>query len=313
MPNRIPYAVAWVEFEDKQLTEQIIEAMQDLEIPELRTAFSWADWERRDGKAWFDWFVGKFRDAHIELMPCLFYTPVEKSGGRGTSYPPVRLADFADFTRTMIKRYGDAFTWLQFWNEPNWNVYWNWSADPEWKLFAEMVSGAMDVAKAFDKKIALGGLSPYDPEWVGAMAHYGILKHADALGIHAFPGTWDFEPDRSRGREWKGLTAEVELVRKQLRKFRSRAEVWITETGYSTYGEGSAERQREQNQIAYFEEVRACPADRVYWHTIVDQKETTPTDNELNANMAKDPRAYHFGIMTVDGRLKPLYLHWRGL
>ncbi len=315
MDISFPYAVQWLPFEERETLDRTVRIMQDLRIPELRTAFSWADWEREGGPAWFDHFIGKVSQAGIRLMPCLFYTPAHRAQHRRnqeprSSFPPKRLEDYADFTREMIGRYGHAFEWIHFWNESNWDVYWNWEMDPGWRLFAAMVAYAIPVAKDAGKKIVLGGLSPYEPTWVNAMAEFGVLRHANALGIHAFPGTWDANNDRRKGRPWRGLEAEVEDARKQLRTLGSQAEIWLTETGYSTFGEGEFLEERLQKQIDYWNELRKCPAERAYWHTLIDQKGGTPTDNELNSDRPLDEKAYHFGVVDEKGKPKPLYAYW---
>jgi CDP-paratose 2-epimerase len=318
MNNTLPGAVAWFTFEDRNAVARTVLAMQGAGIREIRTAFSWADWERPGGPAWFDYFIGELAEAGIKLLPCLFYTPLthaRRQPGKEpkTSYPPERLEDYSKFLTTMIGRYGNTFEWVHLWNESNWDVYWNWEMDPEWKLFAEMISPAITIAHDSHKRVALGGLSPYDAEWVHAMFDYGVMQHADALGIHAFPGTWPEDGPRRKGRPWKGLAAEIEEARAQLRKNKSNAEVWLTETGYSTFGVGEEKKQREQQQVDYFCEALSSPADRIYWHTMIDQSSGTPTDNELNSGLERDDRAYHFGIIDAHGNPKPLYYYWRDL
>ena len=313
-------AVSWMTFGDEDVLRATARAASELRIPEIRTAFSWADWERPGGREWYERFVGEFIGAGVKLVPCLFYTPVGKARTRPgmeepkTSYPPERLEDYADFTREMIARYGSAFDWIQLWNESNWDVYWNWKMDPDWRIFAEMIGPAVGAARDAGKKIVLGGLSPYDADWVDAMFGYGVLQGGDALGLHAFPGTWDGEDGgRRKGRPWRGLDAEVGDARAQMRSHGSRAEIWLTETGYSTFGKGEALAARERGQIRYFDELRRCSADRAYWYCVMDQRRDTPTDNELNAALPNDEKAYHFGLLRSDGSPKPLYGYWRSL
>jgi CDP-paratose 2-epimerase len=318
MTTTLPYAAYWFSFEDYSAVRTAVQVMRDLRIPEIRTALSWADWERPGGADWFDYFTGELEKEKIRILPCLFYTPPQKArtlpGEEGkTSYPPQRLEDYADFTKIMIQRYGHMFDWIQFWNESNWDVYWNWSKDPNWKLFAKMIGYAIPIAKESNKKIVLGGMSPYETEWVDRMFEYGIMQEADALGIHDFSGTWDPEGPRRKGRPWKGLNAEIEDARTQLRENGSAAEVWLTETGYSTYGAGEFKKDREEKQVRYFDELLSCPAERVYWHTLVDQQSDTPTDNELNSALDHDVKAYHFGVIDHEGRKKPLYHHWKNI
>lgn len=312
----MPFAEYWFTFEDVDSLNLAIRIMQTLKIPEIRTCFSWADWERPGGREWFDYFIGRLNNEGIRLMPCLFYTPMQKARAKPgndykTSFAPKRLEDYADFVVAMIQRYGKTFDWIQFWNEPNWHVYWDQDLDPDGRIFAEMVKPACLIAHDYGKKVVLGGLSPYDPAWIRRMNDFGILRYAQAVGIHAFPGTWDEGMDRRTDSPWKGLSGEIGDLKEQLRELDVGAEAWYTETGYSTWGDASQRLIREQKQIDFFGEVLSCGADRVFWHTLIDQPPESPTDNQINLETDPDARAYFFGVTDVKGNPKPIFFHWK--
>src|SRR5690606_5988612 len=110
-----------------------------------------------------------------------------------TSSPPREPKDYADFIDMMITRYGRHFEWIELWNEPNNLNDWDWRLDPDWKIFSCMIGMAAHWAKYRGKKTLLGGMCPTDPNWIDLIGQHGALAHIDAVGIHGFPGTWEFE------------------------------------------------------------------------------------------------------------------------
>ena len=54
--KHLPFAVHWFTFEDLKTFDLVLNTLKNLKIRELRTAFSWADYERPGGKKWFDFF-----------------------------------------------------------------------------------------------------------------------------------------------------------------------------------------------------------------------------------------------------------------
>jgi len=318
--QKLPGIACWFPFHDYELIQETCTIIKELKIEEVRTAFSWADWERPGGQEWFDYMVGQLHSQGVMLVPCLFYTPLHlamhKKGSKPqTSFPPNNLEDFSVFTAKMIDRYGYVFEWIQLWNEANWQVYWDQELDPEGKLFAQMVKQAIPICHHANKKIVLGGLSPYDPAWVKRMFDYGVMQNVQALGIHAFPRTW-VGPDqtrRPRGKPWISLEAEVQDARNQLKELGLNTEVWITETGHSTWGQGQEREQNNQVQIEFFKEVLSTSADKVFWYTVFDLKYQAENDNTLNNKMEFDEKLYNFGLATVYRNKKPLFHYWRRL
>ena len=102
-------------------------------------------------------------------------------------------------------------TWYQSWNEPNNPADWDSRLDPDGCRFAAMVASAAQLAHAAGTKVVLGGMCPVDPIWLERMCEYGALADIDAVGVHGFPGTWDFD-----WAEWPDGIAD--LAREALRK-----------------------------------------------------------------------------------------------
>jgi CDP-paratose 2-epimerase len=314
---RLPNAVQWFTFEQYKDVEAAIAVLKQLQINFLRINASWADYERPGGPEWFDYLFPKFAREKIELLPCFFYTPLQLArldgGSAKTSNPPQNLRDYADFVKMFLGKYGETCSWVQVWNEPNNSAYWNQDLDADGKLFAQMAGFAIDVAHDFGKKVVLGGLSPTDYNWIQRMFDYGVLGKCQALGTHAFEGTWS----RNRHTEkpempWMGWEEEVAGQRQLFAKNGcSDIQVWITETGYSTWGNEAQRKSKERDQIQYFDELLTAPADQIFWFSLFDQKPGTTTDNVLNMGKELDNKAFHFGVIDFQGQPKALFDHWQ--
>jgi len=83
-----------------------------------------------------------------------------------------------------------------------------------------------------------------------------------------------------------------------LLQHRSKAEIWITETGYSTW------RHDERDQIAAFIDAMHAPAERVYWHGAHDLNSTQFSDEN---KFYSDEREHHFGLRRHDHSEKLLF------
>lgn len=228
----------------------------------------------------------------MNLLPCFLYTPPSVGREPKTSSPPRDPREYGWFVASFLERYGKHLDWVELWNEPNNLSEWNWLLDPGWRIFADMVIPAAQAAHQMGMRTVLGGMSPVDPEWLHLVADYGVLHHIDAVGIHAFPGAWEAI--------WRGWPYLVDEVRRVLRERDVEAEVWITETGSSTW-----RHQHEAQMLALIDVVDA-PADRVYWYGIDDLDSSLPTVSGFHL----DDREYHFGLRTETGSPKPLYHLW---
>lgn len=305
----------WFAFEEREDVARSVALLEALRITEFRALFSWADWERSGGPAWFDHFTGALAQVPgMRLLPVFFYTPphlarANAAGERKTSHPPEDLSSYALFVREMVLRYGQLFDWVQLWNEPNWKPYWDWDLDPRGDLFAEMAIPAAQAAHELGKRVALGGTAPLDYAWYGRMHDRGLLRHVDAAAFHFAP-SWD-----NQHRRWFPLETEIGALRAMLRGFGyGGMEVWLSECGISTNTTSDHdERKLERRQIDFFEEVRRLPVERLYWFCLLDQPHNTHTDDSLNLGLKPDLTAYHFGLETTAGRRKPLFAHWQAL
>ena len=283
--------VEWFRPGEEAHVEEVLADLRALGVRHLRTGVSWADWHTSDGERWYEWLLPRLA-REVEVLPCFTYTPPSLGVKPKTSAPPRRPRDYADFLDTMITRFGDGFEWVELWNEPNNLSDWDWRLDPEWRAFSEMVGAAANWARERGKRVALGGMAPTDPNWLRLMAKRGALDRVDAIGIHAFPGTWEFD--------WEGWPAKVREARRVLDGFGLSPEIWITEAGYSTW------RHDEREQLRAFIEALEAPADRLYWYAAYDLHPELPHQDGFH----EDERHYGFGLKRADGTPKLLYRLW---
>ena len=282
--------VEWLRPGDHERAENAIAEMRSSGAAFLRTHLSWAEFLAPGGQEWFDWLLPKLaRD--FEVLPCLLYTPPSISRTGKTSGAPFRLRDYADFADHILTRYGRHFPHVELWNEPNNLLDWDWREDPDFMLFCEMVGAAAHWVQHRGWRAVLGGPSPFDPLWLDLVGERGLLNVVSAVGFHGFPGTWDSEDG-----SWKGWDLHLGEMRSILDRYNPNAEIWITETGYSTW------RNDDVAQARRFIEAMDVPADRLYWYGWRD----IPRAVAVQEGHLFDIRHYHFGMTDAEGRPKLL-------
>jgi CDP-paratose 2-epimerase len=281
----------WFRPGEHDRVDGVLDDLHALGVSELRTGISWADAWTPEGEAWYAWLFPQLA-RRVNLLPCFVDTPPSWGVAPKTSAPPGNLKVYADFLDTVITRYGKYFEWLELWNEPNDPRKWDQELDPYWVKFSEMIGNAAHWAHHRGKKTVLGGMRPIDPAWLRTMGERGILAHIDAVGVHAFPGTSEAQ--------WEGWEPAVQRVREVLQQFNPAAQVWITETGYSTW------RHDERRQLTAFVDALNAPVERVYWYGVRDLDPRLSTGDGFHS----DERDYHFGLKRADGGEKLLYRLW---
>ncbi len=283
--------VQWFRLGERRHAEEAADALEAMGIRHLRTHLSWADYRAPGGEAWYQWLLPML-GARFDLLPCLHYTPPDLSEDGRTAAPPRDLKALADFVDLVIDRHGDSFTWLEIWNEPNNILDWDWRLDRDWFKFSEMLGAAAYWARQRGKRVVLPASSPTDLHWLRLMGERGLLNVVDAVGVHGFPGTWESQ----HAGVWRGWPEVARAVRETIAPFNAEAEIWVTETGYSTW------RQDPAPQLAAFAAAAEAPVSRVYWYGLRDLAE----DVVVQEGPHFDERHYHFGVDHADGRPKLL-------
>jgi CDP-paratose 2-epimerase len=282
----------WFRPGEHDRVDRVLDDLGAIGVTQLRTGISWADVCTPEGEAWYAWLLPQL-SRRVNVLPCFVDTAPGWGVAAKNSAPPGNLKSYADFLDVLITRYGRHFDWIELWNEPNDPRKWDATElDPYWWKFSEMIGNAAYWAQHRGKKTVLGGMRPIDPNWLRLMGERGLLKHIDAVGVHAFPGTSDAQPD-----DWK---TDIERIREVLHQFNPAGQVWITETGYSTW------RHDECRQITALIDALDAPVDRVYWYSLQDLDPRLATGDGFHA----DERDYHFGIKYADGSPKLLHRLW---
>ena len=281
--------------------------MDDLGLKHLRTGVSWADFLRPGGPAWYDWQMQTLADAGIDVLLSVWHTPPSLSETGRCAGPPRVLKDYADLIDVLITAYGDQFSALELWNEPNNRLKWDFRrADPEWRKFGEMLVYAGHWAKHRGMPTVLGGMIPVDHTWLRLMESYGALAYTDVVGIHGFPEMWWEEaPNWDWHAHWSGWRDKIRYIRAHA----GGRPIWITETGLATWDMNTEREGRYDLQVRMLDRAAAAPAERTYWYCALD----LPPDREAIEGFHVDENEYHLGLVTASGRRKPAYDHLRTL
>jgi CDP-paratose 2-epimerase len=281
----------WFHIKDRDNVERSVEQMKILGITELRTGVSWAEYLTPEGREWYDWLI-PFLAQDFNLLPCFVQTPPSLGIVPDTCSPPVNPGDYALFIEDFMSGNSRYFKYVELWNEPNNRGKYDYTLDESYKIFSQMLIMAAGVARRYRKKVVLGGISPIDPGFIKTMGENKVLEHMDVIGIHGFPDVFDSH--------WRSWEESIESIRKALNMCQSKAEIWITETGYSTW------RFDERNQVEKFIKVLTTPVNKVYWHALTD----IPYHIPANGGQSMDEREYHFGMINEDGSQKLLFRLW---
>lgn len=291
----------WFHFQDYRAVERTVAEMRNLRLRLLRTGVSWADFYRPGGQQWYDWQMRQLRQAGIEVLLSVWHTPPSVGEAEACNAPPARLQDYADFIDFLITRYGSSFHQLELWNEPNNRLKWNFPKfDPWWRKFAEMVGSAAYWAKQRGIYTVLGGMIPVDHHWLGLMRWYGLLKHIDAVGIHAFPGMWfPNHPNWDWQDHWHGWDDKIAYIAAHAQE----KPIWVTETGIATWDLALGREAKYELQVDALRAAAAAPAQRVYWYSLIDLDEK----REAIEGFHVDENEYHMGLVKDDGYRKFAY------
>jgi beta-xylosidase len=189
---------------------------------------------------------------------------------------------------------------VMFWNEPNNLSHWDFSIDPDWKIFAEMVKQAGLAVKAERPALlrVLGGISPIDPHFILNMKSKGVLDHVDVLAVHGFPLDWNHWTIH----EWPDKIAEIEAV--------SPLPVWVSEVGVSTFGA----EEIQQFGIRRTAELLINRTARIHWYSLYDLPRAWPAETRHRESEGSSYyRHFYMGILREDGSPKlglPVYAEY---
>jgi len=285
--------IEWFTPGDHEHVERVLSDARILGVDHLRTGVWWSDLHdpSSDRDEWYSWLFHRL-SRQVHVLPCFVGTPPDIGAEAKASSPPSNPAAFADFIVSAIHRFGKYFDWVELWNEPN-NLYdWDWRLDPEWRIYSEMAGAAARAARALGKKTVLAGMCPTDLNWLRLMCDRGVMDSIDVVGLHGFPGTWEFD--------WRRWRHQIIKVKRLLAESGQHAEIWITKTGFSTW------KHDEHQQLRAFIDALDAPVPRLYWYAARDLHPDLPAQDGFHV----DERHYHFGLKRADNSPKLLFRLW---
>lgn len=186
---------------------------------------------------------------------------------------------------------------VKFWNEPNNKSHWIFEADPDWRIFSEMVKLAASAVKAEKPDIlrVLGGISPIDPQFIKTLQWQGALEDLNVVAVHGFPLDWNLWQIH----EWPNRISEIEAV--------TNLPVWVTEVGVSSFG---AEEVQEFG-LCRTAELLLGRVERVHWYSLYDlPREWEATTRHREAEGSSYYRHFYMGLLREDGTPKKSLQHF---
>lgn len=181
---------------------------------------------------------------------------------------------------------------VMLWNEPNNKSHWDFEIDPDWSVFARMVSLAADAIRAENPHLpsVLGGISPIDAAFIRNMQGQGALEKLDAVAVHGFPLDWN----HWQIHEWPSRLAEIRAV--------TDLPVWVSEVGVSSFG---AEEVQEWG-LRRTAELLKGRSPRIHWYSLYDLPKAWPaTTRHREAEGSAYYRHFYMGLLREDGAPKP--------
>src|SRR5436305_3063855 len=180
---------------------------------------------------------------------------------------------------------------VMIWNEPNNLSHWDFHIDHDWKVFASLaLASAAAIRRANPEvKIALGGISPIDPNFIQLLGSYGVLDAVDVVALHGFPLDWNHWSIH----DWPQKLDEIRAVTSR--------PIWVSEAGVSSFG-------AEEVQVFGLEktaELLLPLVERVHWYSLFDLPPTWPaTTRHKEAEGSSYYRHYYMGLIRADGSPK---------
>lgn len=180
---------------------------------------------------------------------------------------------------------------VMFWNEPNNVSHWDFTLDPEWNTFAQMVkiAGRAVAAERKDLIRVLGGISPIDPLFMQNMKGKCVLTCVDAVAVHGFPLDWNHWTIH----EWPERLNEIRGV--------TDLPIWVSEAGASSFG---AEEVQEFG-LQRTAELLIGKVPRIHWYSLFDLPRAWPaTTRHREAEGSSYYRHFYMGLIREDGTPK---------
>jgi hypothetical protein len=227
-----------------------LSALADTGIRIIRQPLRWSEIERTKGTydySWWDPYMEALARHRIQLLPILFEPPSfrSKSGKTRGIYPPQKNSEMAAFAADVARRYGPGGSFWkahpglpkmpirswQIWNEPNLVFY--WPPKPNARQYTKLLATVGRGIKRVDPKAEIVTAGFPQSKLKGAVPQRlflrrlygaGAKKHFNTLAIHSYTESHPL------------LVSQLRGIRREMRRHRDRAKIWITEIGWASGG-----------------------------------------------------------------------------
>jgi polysaccharide biosynthesis protein PslG len=259
--------------------------LSSMYIPADVVAQSGAGWAREDihwyriqpDPATWDW---SFTDAAVrELVarnikivgvlghPPGWATPYGGDPSSGVSFYAPDPQRFAAFASAVVQRYSRSIQHWEIWNEPDNPLF--WKPKPDAAAYAELLRLSSEAIRRADSQaqILIGGINPYNTEFLSGVAAAGVWSSFDILSLHPY-----VDPATPESGNLLASTDAVATLAARL----GEKPIWVTEIGWASGSSdrdpaGTANEQTQANNL-----VRAllllwrAGAERIFWYALKD-------------------------------------------
>ncbi len=262
---------------DKPLT-----LVDTLDAGWAREDFAWPRIEPRRGS--WDWgftdrMVGTYQAHNVQILGRLGYSvgwatadPNDPSDGQSFSMPQIDA--WNAYIAATVHRYKDRVHYWEIWNEPDNPLYWNGRPDPQ--AYAQLLRAANDTIKRIDPgaKVLIGGVSPFDLNFLEGIVQAGAWNSFDILSIHPYV-------DPNTPEQGQIGPSGVGGVRAFLNRHGSKP-IWATEFGWESAasprnpgGKNNEDVQANFLVRSYMQLLGEQGVERAFWYTMHDDSDSS--------------------------------------
>jgi hypothetical protein len=170
--------------------------LQSAGVNVLRVDVGWASLEHQGKGKYESYYLSKLDELvagaqarSMKVIATLWWTPPWASAGGNWYEPPTNPADYGDFAKFMVSRYGSELAAVEAWNEPN--LSYNLTAYPGQTVaatYATMLKAFYAGAKAGNPGVPVlaPSLAGGHTEFLGELYANGIKGYYDGIAIHPY-------------------------------------------------------------------------------------------------------------------------------
>lgn len=318
--------------EGTQMTRQL-EVAERSGAQLVRADVSWSSLQVNGPSTWdgpylhrIDRFVSRARAHGIRVLftvmssPCWASTAPESlrqdcAGAwwnRDVQYwAPHDVDSYARAVNFLARRYRGRVAAWEIWNEPDLPFFWNVPpGETTIGRYVDLVRAAYPAIKRADPRttVLAGSTSGGNEALLRSMYAAGLRGSFDGLAIHPYNGRFDPQTGQWRGCQYTFRCAVPRVRALMVANGDAGKSIWLTEMGWSTCSDRSADHQcvtaRQQARFLRraFAMIRRWPYVRAaVWYEARDET-TDPVDRNSN-----------FGLVTHDYRRKPAFAAFRAV